>query len=28
VSRTMWLRLALAAVIIVLIALYWVTHPA
>ncbi|HEV2977672.1 MAG TPA: carbon monoxide dehydrogenase subunit G [Casimicrobiaceae bacterium] len=28
VSRTMWLRLALAALIIVLIALYWVTHPA
>ena len=28
VPRTMWLRLALAALIIVVIALYWVTHPA
>ena len=26
--RTMWLRLALAALIIVVIALYWGTHPA
>ena len=28
VPRTMWLRLALAALIIVVIALYWGTHPA
>ena len=28
VPRTMWLRLALAALILVAIALYWVTHPA
>ncbi len=28
VQRTMWLRLALAALIIVVVAVYWFTHPA
>ncbi len=28
VRRTMWLRLALAALVIVVIAIYWYTHPA
>jgi uncharacterized protein len=28
VQRTMWLRLALAALIIIVVAVYWFTHPA